>query len=76
MKKTQYDLIFKWFKKHKSITPAKVGGTTYYSGFFGSEISRRCRELRSIGILDSFREVLPTGRKSRFVTFILTDKIK
>ena len=59
---TQYELVLKYIKEFGSILPAKVGGMEYEHGFFGSETSKRCRELRKAGILRSEGE----GKFTRF----------
>lgn len=48
----QYDLILKWVDEYGKITPARMGGTAWGGGFFGSETPKRCRELLKMGILD------------------------
>ena len=67
----QYDLIIKYLKTNKKLVPALMVGKAIGKGFAGSEFTRRCRDLRQWGILDSYREILPTGRKDKFVTFVL-----
>ncbi len=42
-----------WLKEHPSILPAKIGGHIYRGIMFGSETSKRCRELRAKGVLRS-----------------------
>ena len=59
---TQYDLVIEYIKEHGSIVPAKVGGKPYKDGFFGSETSKRCRELRAKGKLLSVKD----GKFERF----------
>ena len=66
---SQTALIMEWLKKHKTITPAKMGGHIYKGAMFGSESTKRCRELRLAGILGSFRSMLPSGKQDKFVTF-------
>lgn len=53
---TQKELILKWIEEHGSITPAKMSGTVYYETMFGSETSKRCREMRAKGSLESRQE--------------------
>ena len=53
---TQHELVLKWIDKYGKITPAKMSGTPWGGGFFGSETSKRCRELRKKGLLDSERD--------------------
>ena len=36
--------------------PAKMAGEVYKGEMLGSETSKRCRELRKAGILESFKE--------------------
>ena len=50
---SQHELIKKYIQQHGSILPSHVGGKPYLDGFFGSEVSKRCRELRKIGVLRS-----------------------
>lgn len=59
---TQPQLIIEYILEHGSIVPAKVGGSPYKDGFFGSETSKRCRELRKQGRLTSVKE----GRFEKF----------
>ena len=71
---TQYELIIEYLKEYGRIMPAKMAGEIYKDGFFGSETSKRCRELRYKGKLSSYKEgrfevfklkplVLPEARK-------------
>lgn len=62
MKFTQYQIIKDYIKEHGSILPAKMSGVVYHDTMFGSETSKRCRELRKAGILESTKE----GRFERF----------
>lgn len=62
MKLTQHQLIIEYIKEHGSILPAKDHGFAYKQGFLGSELSKRCRELRKKGILYSIRD----GKFERF----------
>ena len=50
---TQKQLIIKFCERYGSILPAKMGGRIMWRYMFGSETSRRCRELRAEGILRS-----------------------
>ena len=50
---TQKQLIKKYIEQNGFIIPAKMGGKAWNGGFFGSETSKRCRELRQAGILRS-----------------------
>ena len=43
----QHELIMEYVKEFGAIVPAKVGGRAFHNGFFGSETSKRCRELRA-----------------------------
>lgn len=62
MYQTQKQLILEYLEEHDSILPAKIGGTVYKGVMFGSETSKRCRELRKSGKLWS----LPDGKFERF----------
>lgn len=59
---TQKELIVEYIKERGSILPAKVGGVIYKGEMLGSESSKRCRELRKIGMLESE----PDGKFERF----------
>lgn len=67
MKYTQHQLILIWTLKYKAILPAKMGGEVFKGTMFGSETTKRCRELRAFGWLEGYRE-------GRFVAFSLTKK--
>lgn len=43
----------KYVGKFGSILPAKMSGRIIWRNMFGSETSRRCRELRAEGLLRS-----------------------
>lgn len=53
---TQYQLIKEWCEIHGKIIPAKMSGTVFMGTMFGSETSKRCRELRAKGVLSSSPE--------------------
>lgn len=53
---TQKQLILEYIKEYGRIMPAKMAGEVYKGEMFGSETSKRCRELRKVGILEGFRE--------------------
>lgn len=63
---TQKQLIIQYIKDHGSILPARMSGKVYMKTMFGSEVSRRCRELRAEGVLTS------KGEK-RFERFFLVE---
>jgi hypothetical protein len=44
---TQHELILTYIQEHSSILPAKLYGSVYRGVMFGSETSKRCRELRA-----------------------------
>lgn len=48
---TQKDLIKEWIEIHGSIVPAKMAGVVFMGHMFGSETSKRCREMRKEGEL-------------------------
>lgn len=39
-------MVMRWVSLHGSITPAKMAGEIFEGQMFGSETSKRCRELR------------------------------
>lgn len=69
MKYTQSQIVLLWTLRYKEILPAKMSGNIFLRTMFGSETSKRCRELRAIGWLDSHR-------KGKFTIFTLTKKGK
>ena len=67
---TQSQLLIEYILEYGSATPAKLTGTEYKDGFFGSEISRRARDLRKAGRLTS----VPDGKFERF--FLVDQDVK
>ena len=59
---TQKELVLEYIKEYGSILPAHMSGKTYQGIMFGSETSKRCRELRMEGVLRSD----PDGKFERF----------
>lgn len=59
---TQHQLILEFIKQKGSILPAKMQGYIFMGHMMGSELPRRCRELRKQGKLRSQKE----GRFERF----------
>jgi len=55
-KKTQKEAVMEYVEFNGSIVPAKMIGKTWNGLFFGTEITRRCRELRQSGYFKSARE--------------------
>ena len=55
-KKTQKEAVMEYVDFNGSIIPAKMIGKTWNGLFFGTEITRRCRELRQSGFFKSERE--------------------
>ena len=53
---SQKQLILEWIKEFGKITPAKMSGYIYKGIMFGSESSKRCRELREEGKLQSYSD--------------------
>lgn len=64
---TQNELLINYILEYGSATPAKLTGTPYKDGFFGSEISRRARDLRKAGRLVSVKE-------GKFEKYFLVDQ--
>lgn len=50
---TQKELIIEYLKQNGEILPAKMAGFRFMGQMFGSETSKRCREMRKAGLLDS-----------------------
>lgn len=59
---TQHKLVLEFIKQNGSILPAKMAGYIFMGHMFGSETSKRCRELRKSGILKSQND----GKFERF----------
>ena len=59
---TQKQIILEYLALHGSILPAKISGEVFKGVMFGSETSKRCREMRKEGILYSDRD----GKFERF----------
>jgi len=55
MKTTQYDLILDYVRLNGEINPSHFSDSERKrpNGYIGSELGKRCRELRAKGILDS-----------------------
>jgi hypothetical protein len=51
--RTQKELILAYVRENESIIPAKMTGRVWQGQMFGSEVSRRCRDLRKEGKLES-----------------------
>ncbi len=66
---TQHELVLAWVAKEGYIVPAKMGGRMFKGEMFGSETTKRCRELRKQGKLLSRRE-------GRFEVFYLMPQVK
>ena len=54
-KLTQKELILAWVKAHGDFKPSSMVGKVFMRQMYGSEIKRRCCELRDAGVLMSFR---------------------
>lgn len=53
---TQHELIKEYLAVNDSILPAKMAGIVFMGYMFGSETSKRCRELRKKGVLESEKD--------------------
>jgi hypothetical protein len=62
---TQKELIIEYIKENGSILPAKMSGEVYKGTMFGSETSKRCRELRKLGKIESKQD----GKFERFYIY-------
>ncbi len=65
---TQNTLIKNWILENGSILPAKIAGVVFQGVMFGSESSKRCREMRARGIVHSAKD-------ARFERFSLAEPI-
>lgn len=59
---TQKQIVLEYIKLHGSILPAKMSGEIFQGYMIGSEVGKRCRELRQSGYLYSVKE----GKFERF----------
>lgn len=51
----QQQMVMEYVKEWGRIVPAKMGGRTYQGRMWGSETSKRCRELRAMNLLEGQR---------------------
>lgn len=58
-------MVLRFIHHIGKMKPAILGGIRYQGQIFGSETSKRCRELRALGLLDSHKE-------GKFAIFTLT----
>jgi len=84
---TQHELVIEYIKEFGKILPAKMGGRIYKGIMFGSETSKRCRELRQGYIMKSGIKyplrnrqgkpypLLYSEDEGRFEVFTLTEKL-
>lgn len=66
---TQQQMVIEYIKLNGEILPAKISGSIFMGTMFGSETSKRCRELRKKGILGSRGE-------GRFEVFYLKETLE
>lgn len=70
---TQKDLVIRYLQERGNIIPAKIAGLIYLGHMFGSETSKRCRELRKQGVLQSYNdgkfEVFKLAKPVMYQTF-------
>jgi hypothetical protein len=64
---TQHELILSWVDRYGKIVPAKMSGTAWNGGFYGSETPKRCRELRA-------KRILASCKDGKFEVFYRVDK--
>lgn len=67
MQLTQHKLVIEYVIKYGSILPAKMGGKIFMKTMFGSETTKRCRELYKRELLDrdwdgKFKRFFPTKK--------------
>ena len=68
----QHKLVIAYVEEFGSILPAKMGGEIYHGVMFGSETTKRCRDLVKYGILDRKKD----GRFKRFFLKNVSDTSK
>lgn len=51
----QQNLVYEYIKEFGKISPAHKGGLMYRGKMFGSETTKRCRELEELGLVVGFR---------------------
>lgn len=72
---TQHQLIIEYIKLNGEILPAKMAGAIFMGTMFGSETSKRCRELRSMvkGKWENpyGKQMLDSRKEGRFEVFYL-----
>lgn len=72
---TQHELVVKFVQHYGSILPAKMGGQIFMGQMFGSETSKRCRELRNQiqGMWKNpyGRQILDSVKEGKFEKFFL-----
>lgn len=70
-KLSQSQLVMRYLRENGQIVPARHVGSRTSGGFFGSEITRRCREMRKQGLLHSER----WAENPKFVVFYPTKNL-
>ena len=63
---TQKQLIIDYCREFGFIIPAKMAGKIYKDTMFGSESSKRCREIRQDGYDGYFLESEPSDKFEKF----------
>ncbi len=69
---TQKELIIKYCEEHSSIVPAMCANKAYRDNWFGSELARVCRKMRTAGILTSQQD----GKYEKFYLIKFSDVVK
>ena len=74
-KLTQHQLVMLYCQENGKITPAKIAGFVYQDIMFGSETSKRCRELRDANSPNNKYKVkiLDSEKVEKFEVFFLTE---
>jgi hypothetical protein len=62
----QQKLVYDHIKEFGKISPAHKGGTIYRCKMFGSETTKRCRELEAMGLITGYKN-------GRFVDYKLVN---
>ena len=61
--------VMEYIFEFGSIVPARMGGNSYQGAIFGSETTKRCRELRNFGLIES------TKKERRMGVFTLKEPV-
>ncbi len=76
---TQHQMVMEWVRLNGEILPAKMAGVVFMGQMFGSETSKRCRELRNPiqGVWKNpyGRKMLDSRKEGRFESFYAVNQL-